>query len=106
MTSTVAEGSRRILVDTSAFYSLFNTRDTEHSLATGIITRLVVARYQLFTTNFLVAETHALILTRRGHELAHRFLNTLIMGGYSTIVRVSEVDEERALAIINQYDDK
>jgi len=59
-------------------------------------------RRQLVTTNFVVAETHALILSRLGRALAARWLLTLTAG----VLRVTEEDESRAKAIIVTYHDK
>jgi predicted nucleic acid-binding protein len=63
------------------------------------------ARWPVFTTNFVLAETHALLLTRLNRFVAARFLDeTEDMP--VTMVRVTEEDEQRARAIIRQYDDK
>ena len=105
MTRWNASGLRQVLVDASAFFAIFNTRDPKHELATSTLSQLTRERSQVLTTNFLVAETHALLLNRRGRDLAVQFL-TVLQGGDPAIVRVTEDDEERAKAIIFQYDDK
>jgi predicted nucleic acid-binding protein len=66
---------------------------------------LAAERARLHTTNFVVAEAHALILRRIGRNVARRFVNEL-RTGVLTVVRVSELDEEHAVAIINRNDDK
>ena len=66
---------------------------------------MIAARSRLFTTNFVVAETHALVLIRRGRLVARRVLQEIDLGRI-TVVRVSAGDELRAREIIAQYDDK
>jgi uncharacterized protein len=64
------------------------------------------SRYRhLFTTNFILAEIHALLLSRLGRSIAARFL-TEIDGSSITVVRVGVRDEQRAREIITQYVDK
>ena len=59
-----------------------------------------------FTTNFVVAETHALVLARTGRAVAARLLQELDRSPDTTIVRVGVEDETRAREILAQYDDK
>jgi len=59
----------------------------------------------LCTTNFLVGETHALLLARYGRVSALSFLRS-VENGTTTIERISSDDERRAIAIIEQNDDK
>lgn len=59
----------------------------------------------MFTTNFVVAETHALLLVREGRRIALQFLRSL-NGSNVSLVRVTAADEAAAVAIIEQYDDK
>ncbi|MGI6285976.1 PIN domain-containing protein [Neomoorella humiferrea] len=56
----------------------------------------------MILTNFIVAETHALILSRIGHELARERIRNLVW----KIERVKEEYEERAKEIIIAYRDK
>ena len=56
----------------------------------------------MITSNFVVAETHALILARMGRELAVAWLRSIP----ANIIRVSKADEEKAKRIIFGYRDK
>ena len=100
-----AGGDHRVFVDTSAYYALADARDNEHSRAVIIASRLARDRWSLTTTNFVVAETHTLLLARLGRRIAANVLD-MIDNGPATIIRVREMDEQRARAIIAQYDDK
>jgi predicted nucleic acid-binding protein len=96
---------RRVLIDTSAFFALTAPRDDDHHTALAIQQRLISERWRLYTTNLVLAETHALLLTRLGRIIALRTLQR-IDHSTTTIVRISVADETRAREIISQYDDK
>lgn len=96
----------RVFVDSSAYYA-FADRDEHdtHPIALTIRDHMIRERARLFTSNYVVAETHALLLVRLGRDIAARFLQE-IDRSTTTIVRVSTADERRARAIILQYTDK
>lgn len=98
-----------VFVDTSGFFGLFNGTDTWHADALMIQARLVSEPWRLVTTNWIVAETHALMLSRLGRARAHQMLEQFDFdagAGELTIVRVEPEDEVRAREIIRRYDDK
>jgi predicted nucleic acid-binding protein len=97
--------SRNAFVDSSAYYGLTDAHDVRHHDALAIRDRLIAERWRLFTTNFVLAETHALLLSRLGRATAARVLFEIDRSA-TTIVRVTAADERRARAIIAQYDDK
>jgi len=96
---------RAAFTDTGAYFALGVTRDANHAAARTIGEQLTAERWRLYTTNFILAETHALYLNRVGRADALRALER-IEGSDTTIVRVTPADERRARAIIEQYDDK
>jgi predicted nucleic acid-binding protein len=96
---------RRAFIDTAATYSLTDWRDANHAAANAIQRRLVRERWTVFTSNFVVAELHALLLKRLGREVAARFLDVLDRGS-TEVVRISADDEERAREILRRYTDK
>ena len=106
MIRTPTAGARRVFVDSSAYFALTDADDARHTTALGIANQLVEQRWRLFTTNFVVAETHALVLTRLGRERAARVLQAIDQSESTTIVRVSSGDERRAREILSQYQDK
>jgi predicted nucleic acid-binding protein len=65
---------RAVFTDTSGLYALIDEQDQHHPGAREIFDTLAQARSQIVLTNFIRAETHALILNRLGHHLAYRFL--------------------------------
>ncbi len=97
--------ARRTFVDTSAYFALLDQDDANHAQALAISRRLIAEGWRLFTTSFVLAETHALLLNRLSQALATRFLREMEHGP-TTLVWVTPADVERAKAIIYQYDDK
>jgi predicted nucleic acid-binding protein len=93
---------KEVFVDTGAFYAALNRKDEYHQEAVQLFTRAVEGKWQLFTSNFVVAETHALVLTRLGRDLATDWLRDVP----AAVVRVTEVDESKAKRIIFGYQDK
>jgi uncharacterized protein len=95
----------RVLVDTGGFYAALNRRDAFHREAARLFRRARRDRWFLFTTNFVLAESHALILARMGRDQAWSFLQAILTGS-TNLIRAEEADERRARAIIEQYQDK
>ncbi|HEY7295584.1 MAG TPA: VapC toxin family PIN domain ribonuclease [Dehalococcoidia bacterium] len=97
--------SGRLLVDTNAYCGLTDPNDGTHRAAVSTARQLSTAPIRRYTTNFIVAESNALILIRRGYTAALRFLDELAAGS-TVIIRIRAVDEQRAQAIIRQFADK
>jgi len=92
--------------DTGGYAALLNRRDQRHADATALYARLRTEHWRLFTTNFILAETHALLLAKADRRLARQALATIQASAATTIIRVSAADEVRAVAILDQYVDK
>lgn len=92
----------RILVDTSALYALLDRGDSRHEAARHTLRSLKLGRVEPLLTNFVVAEVHALCLSRLGPEIARRWL----LGNVWPVERVTVEDEARAATIIGEYTDK
>ena len=92
----------RILADTSASYALLDRSDRNHARAVSLA-RLMRRRHLTpLLTNFIVGETHGLVLSRLGARLARRWL----FGNVWPIERITADDEIRARDILRRYDDK
>jgi len=92
----------RILVDTSAVYALLDRGDAWHEAARNSLENLKLARAEPLLTNFILAECHALSLSRLGPQVARRWL----LGNVWPVERVTVDDEARAKEIIGLYSDK
>jgi predicted nucleic acid-binding protein len=96
---------RRVFVDSSVYLALLDVDDEHHRDATQIVHQLATERYRQFTTNVLLIESHALILSVLGRTQAAQFLKDM-QESHTVIVRVRASDEARAKQILFQYDDK
>ena len=88
-----------VLVDTSAVYALVDRDDRNHAAAKARLKTLKKLRVEPLLTNFIVAECHALLLTRLGADIARRWL-------LSNVWRVEPValaDEQKARDIIRDH---
>lgn len=95
-----------MFVDTSAYFAAVNRRDVHHEAVSRTMTQAVKAGVRFVTTNFILAELHALLLTRVNRHVAARVLAEIDASELTTIVRVSAYDERRARTIIFEYSDK
>src|SRR5919205_3140385 len=96
---------RRVFVDSSAYLALLDTDDEHHREAREIIQELAQARYRQFTTNVLLIESHALILSVLGRGRAAQFL-TDMEESHTVIIRARAADEARAKQLLFQHTDK
>jgi len=97
---------QRVFIDSSGYFATASQRDAHHAEARETLRDLLAQRRRLFTTNFILAEVHALLLNRVNRSLAASVLFEIDNSAATTIVRVSASDETRARAIIGQYQDK
>jgi predicted nucleic acid-binding protein len=95
-----------VFTDTSAYFALSYTSDASHASAQVHMRELAAARCRLYTSNFIAAELHALLLTRINRFVAATALATLDASQLTTMERVTEGDELRAREIIARYTDK
>lgn len=91
-----------VFVDTSGIVAAMNAKDKHHEEAKKIFYRLAEEGCTLVITNYVRAETHALLLFRAGREIALRFLEE--KPGVTEWVEPE--DEEKAIAILRRFKDK
>lgn len=92
----------RVLVDTSAVYALLDRSDACNRAARDSLEKLKTTRSEPLLTNFILAECHALALSRLGTDLARKWLLTNVWA----VERVTVDDEVKAKEIIGKYTDK
>ena len=97
---------RRVFVDSSAYFALAHRPDVFHAAATALAGGFRRDQYRFFTTNFVLAELHALLLSRVNRQIALATLTLIDTSGITTIVRVRQRDELRAREIVARFDDK
>lgn len=92
----------QLLVDTSAVYALIDRDDTYHRKAVTLLRSVPRRGLTPLLTNFIVAESHALLLSRLGAGIARDWLLRQIW----PVERITPEDEEKAREIIQRYTDK
>lgn len=92
----------QVFIDTGAVYALLDRDDKNHHAARRTFNALKKRRAEPFLTNFVVAETHALLIARLDAAIARRWL----AGNVWPVERVREDDESRARDIVARYTDK
>ncbi|MBI2265945.1 MAG: PIN domain-containing protein [Armatimonadetes bacterium] len=65
-----------IFLDTSGLYALADVSDAHHLQAKSIVASLKRSKRKILTTNYVLVETHALLLARLGHSMARGWLRT------------------------------
>jgi predicted nucleic acid-binding protein len=97
--------ARRVLVDSSAYLALLDGSDEHHAQAQALLRQLTQRHYRQYTTNAMLFECHALVMSSLGIGPAFQFVQG-IRASNTVIVRVRQSDEERAIQILGQYTDK
>ena len=92
----------QLLVDTSAVYALIDRDDAYHRKAVSLLRSLPRRGSKPLLTNFIVAESHALLLSRLGPEIARDWLLRQVW----PVEPVTPQDEAKAREIIQRYTDK
>lgn len=93
---------RDVLWDSSAILALLDADDADHAKAVRTARKIAVERRPSFITNYVEAETHALLLRKLGRALA---LEWLLRGGLP-VIRVLPREEDRAKEILSRHSDK
>ncbi|MQL51554.1 PIN domain-containing protein [Desulfofundulus thermobenzoicus] len=91
-----------VLVDSSAVLALLNGRNQWHHAAVAVLEHLVSGKVCFLMTNFLIAETHTLLLSRMGRDIAREWL----LNYDWNIIHITREDEALAGEIIGKYRDK
>ena len=97
---------RKVLVDTGAFYAFADASDAHHPESVAIFTDRRDKGDYLLTTNFIVAETHALLLNRLHRQAAIQFLKDMEEGTHIAVIWATPNNVKQARQIIYRYEDK
>jgi predicted nucleic acid-binding protein len=83
-----------------------NEDDPLHKAAIGYYKKIVADGYSLLLTNFIIAETHVLLL-KNTHSIAVglQWLDEVAYKAFN-VVRPSEYDETQSIHILKKYHDK
>lgn len=96
---------RTAFIDSSAFYALTDRDDGNHQAAEAIVRELQHLRWALVTSTYVIAEQHALHLSRLGRVIALQALDAIDRSEI-TVVRPTPADDGDARQIRLRYVDK
>lgn len=98
-------GRGAFFIDTSAFFALADPTDQHFNEAILIWMEFRARPWIRLTSNFVLAEFHALAVNRCGPRVALQAIE-IILAGRATVVDANEDDQRRALAIVRTRVDK
>lgn len=93
---------RGVLWDSSAILALLDADDADHERAVEVARWIALEARPSFITNYIEAETHALLLRKLGRALAREWL----LSGGLPVIRVLPREEGQAKAILARHRDK
>ena len=91
-----------VMVDTSAIFALLDRDDINHPAAISSLKKLKEQGAGVLITNYILAESHALITNRLGDETGRLWLRSNIW----SVEKATESDEDKAVEIILSHTDK
>jgi uncharacterized protein len=94
-----------VFLDSSGYLAVTSQRDAHHHAAAAAWAMFIAEGWQTYTSNYVVAEAHALFLTRLGHDPAANFLRQLETTA-TVVLQVRLADQERARQLVLRYADK
>lgn len=98
--------TRRVFVDTSAWYAVADSGDANHEVGARVFAGLIGERARLLTTNHVVGETYTLLRVRLGGTAAHAFLRSIRASGQAQRVFVPPEWEGAAEELLLHYVDQ
>jgi predicted nucleic acid-binding protein len=94
--------TRSVLWDSSAILALLDADDADHVRATAVARAIASEKRPSFITNYIEAESHALLVRKLGRTIAREWLLT----GGLPVVAVLPAEERRAKDILARHSDK
>lgn len=91
-----------VLWDSSAILAAIDARDENHQRAAAAVDELAAAQLRGFMTNYIEAETHALLLRKLGRGAALQWLQKPGIH----MVRAGANEEDAARAMLMRFADK
>jgi predicted nucleic acid-binding protein len=94
--------TRSVLWDSSAILALLDADDADHARAVAVARDIASERRPSFITNYIEAETHALLLRKLGRGIAREWL----LAGGLTVAPALPAEEQKAKEILARRADK
>jgi uncharacterized protein len=96
----------RVFIDTGAFVALRNRDEREHQVAREMFRQLVEGQTQLFTSNYVFAETYTALLVRLDRSAAIEWGKRFRAGNTIELIHADQEIEEQAWSILESHDEK
>ncbi len=96
---------RELFVDASAWYPIAVISHPDHARLAAALTERVRRGMRIVTTNLVVAESHALLVNRAGHDPAVRFLRSARAHPNVVVSSTPELELRALVDWIAPYDD-
>jgi predicted nucleic acid-binding protein len=95
-----------LFIDTSAWYPAIVRSHPDHAVIARALDDAVRAGARLVTTNLIVMETHALLVTRVGREVALTFARTIYDPPMIVVGSTAEVEKRATSDWLGKYADQ
>lgn len=95
--------SRRVFVDTGAWFALQVPDDRPHAEAAATLPTLVSRIRTLVTSNLVVGETYTLLRITRGYDAAKTFLDLVSSTRKLDVAFISRDLEKHAYRLLDRY---
>jgi predicted nucleic acid-binding protein len=94
--------TRSVLWDSSAVLAFLDVDDADHARAVAVAKSIAFEKRPSFITNYIEAETHALLLRQLGRVTAREWL----LSGQLSVVAALPEEVDRAKEILTRFADK
>ena len=95
-----------VFVDTSAWYPIAVPSHPDHEILAGALAAEVRRGRRIVTTNLVVAETYALLLSRTRREAALAFLRAVRQPPNELVTATAELENRAITHWLERYDDQ
>jgi predicted nucleic acid-binding protein len=95
-----------VFVDTSGWIAFFSRDDGNHREADALLTRAIVGRRRLLTSNLVLAEVHRLLLFRAGRKAAVTALDKITTSPSLRVEHATQSHHRRARTWLDKLDDQ
>ena len=93
-------------MDTSAWYPIAVRNHPDHQVLADALTGAIRDGRRVVTTNLIVAETHALVLSRMGRRAALGFLRTVRRSPNEVVNSTLDLEDRAITHWLERYEDQ
>jgi predicted nucleic acid-binding protein len=98
--------STELFVDTSAWYPIAVPAHPDHAILADALAGAIRGGRRVVTTNLIVAESHALLLSRAGRRAALGFLRAVRQSPNEVVSTTPDLEDRAIAHWLERYEDK